>query len=336
MAHDLATAPNGQKSFAYAGQTPWHRLGQSVTEAMTATEAMTLAHLGYPVAKYPAFHQLPDGSFARIPGYSTTTRTDSNQILGVVADNYKVFQNAEAFEFLDSLVDSADLRYETAGALGVGERVWMLARMPGEIRIRSTEDVTEKYLLLATSHDASTAVRVLFTPIRVVCANTLAIALKGAKTGLSIRHVGDMAAKVRLAKETLGLASDSFRRFGEDANYLAGPRISDRRIGEYFEAIFPDETDALSAVSKKAATVRMTLRGLVDSGLGTEISEIRGTAWAAYNAVTEYVDHYDRPTLTDSRRLDAIWFGDGARLKVRAWNLAMDLAAGKDFAKTTV
>jgi len=237
-------------------------------------------------------------------------------------------QNSECFSFLDAVVAEGSVRYHTAGALGKGERIWLLAKLPGHIRVKNSDDITEKYLLLSNSHNGTSALRVLFTPIRVVCANTLAVAERGGRgEGIAIRHQGDMAAKVREAQRVLGLATIFYDDVRTKIDVLADYHPKPEQLATYFKALYPDFPESKN---KRAENIRTELFRLFDEGRGQDIPEIRHSAWAAYHAVTEWVDHH-RPTRArnpqerDSRRLQSQWFGSGARLKERAWQLALEM-----------
>lgn len=324
MAHELATT-NGRTAMMYAGEIPWHRLGTRLDAPATAHEAIDTAGLNY-LAQLQSI-ETTDGT--PIPHRKAVVRSDSGDVLGVVGNSYVPVQNHQAFGFLDAVVADGSLRYHTAGALGKGERVWMLAKLPDDIRVKGSDDITEKYLLLSNSHDGSSSLRVHFTPIRVVCANTLAIAARnGRGQGVSIIHKGDLTSKVRQAQEVLGLA----QRFYDDAqaqmDRLARHYPSLRQLEEYFRQVYPDSPEGESTRTKN---VRQELMRLFEHGIGHDMPEIRHTTWTALNAVTEYVDHYRSTrgrSMTEraSNRLESAWFGSGARLKERAWNLALQMA----------
>ena len=324
MGHNLATT-NGRTAMMYSGEMPWHGLGTRLEEPATAREAIVAAGLEY-LADLRSV-QTADGN--PIPNRKAVVRSDTGDVLGVVGNSYVPVQNHQAFGFLDAVVADGDLRYHTAGALGKGERVWMLAKLPSDIRVKNSDDITEKYLLLSNSHDGSSSLRVHFTPIRVVCSNTLAIAAQcGRGQGVSIIHKGDLAAKVTQAQEVLGLANRFYDDVEEQLNRLANHYPSLRQLEEYFRQVYPDSPDGESARTKN---VRQEMLRLFEQGIGHDMPEIRHTTWTALNAVTEYVDHYRSTrgkTVTDraSNRLESAWFGSGARLKERAWELALKMA----------
>ena len=256
-------------------------------------------------------------------------RSDTRDILGVVGTSYRPVQNRECFSFLDAVVSDGRLRYHTAGALGKGERVWMLAKLPNDIRVKNSDDITEKFLLLSNSHDGGSALRVYFTPIRVVCANTLAMAEGGSRgQGVSIIHKGDLSSKVQQAQEVLGLAEQFYDFVELKIDRLATYYPSGEELDNYFAAVAPNPP---AGESTRAKNVRQELHRLFEQGIGHDMPEIRHTAWTAYNAVTEYVDHCrttrgTTPADRAANRLESAWFGSGAQLKQRAWELALQMA----------
>lgn len=326
MAHNLATT-NGKTAMMYAGEVPWHRLGTRLAAPATAQEAIEASGLGYEVE----LKDLATTDGTAVPMRKAVRRCDTGTVLGVVGTSYVPVQNRQAFGFLDAVVATGGLRYHTAGALGQGERIWLLAKLPDHIQVRHTDDVVEKYLLLSNTHDGSTALRVFFSPVRVVCQNTLNLAeRRSIGQGIAIMHKGDLHTKIREAQRVLGLAS----RFYEDAagriDLLAGHSPSAAQLDAFFRAVYPDPEDADPT---RARNIRDSFNRIFETGIGLDMPGIKSTTWAAYNAVTEWVDHH-RPTRArspearTSRRLESSWFGSGAALKSRAWNLAIDMALG--------
>jgi phage/plasmid-like protein (TIGR03299 family) len=325
MAHELCTV-NGRTAMFYAGQVPWHGLGQKLDSPATAREAITAANLDYEVnlADLTTTDGIP------VTGKKAVVRTDTRDVLGVVGSRYIPIQNADCFSFMDAVVADGDLRYHTAGALRKGEVIWLLAKLPGTIRVRFSDDITEKYLLLTNSHDGSSCLRVFFTTIRVVCANTLAMANReGEGDGLSIRHQGNLVAKVRQAREVLGIAARYFDDLEGQFDLMARHYPTYAQVSAYYKVLVPDPEDAHPA---RAQNTRDELFRLYESGKGQDIPQIKGTTWAAFNAVTEWCDHL-RPTRgkdsfnRSAGRLDSAWFGSGSRLKKRAFDLALEMAA---------
>ena len=324
MSHDLAIT-NGQTAMMYAGETPWHGLGTKLEKPASAAEAISAAGLDYVVQ----LESLTTTNGIPVPKRKAVIRTDSNTVLGVVGNSYQPVQNHQCFGFLDDMVAEGEIRYHTAGALGQGEKIWMLAKLPGEIRVKESEDVTEQFLLLSNSHDGSSALRVYFTPIRVVCANTLGMAERKSRgQGVSIIHKGDLTAKVAEAQEILGLAKYFYRNLDRRINRLAWHYPTRGQLETYFSMLYPDNPESKN---QRSANIRKELFHLFEHGRGQNIPETKLTTWAAFNAVTEFVDHH-RSTRgrTDqekaSRRLESAWFGSGAKLKADAWTMAVEMA----------
>jgi len=323
MPHNLATT-NGRTAMFYTGEVPWHGLGTKLDSPATAEEAIVAAGLNFQVKMVPM--RTDDGN--PVIQRKAIIRSDNNDVLGVVGNGYMPVQNAHCFGFLDAVVAEGGIRYHTAGALGKGEKIWLLAKLPGHIRVKNSNDLVDKFLLLSNAHDGSAALRVFFTPIRVVCQNTLTLAERqGNGQGVSILHKGDLPAKIREAQEILGLA----QRFYDDAQFkidrMASTFVSEAQLAAYFKELYPDPDEGKSRAEK----TREELHRLFEHGIGHDDPAIKGTTWAAFNAVTEYVDHV-RPARgantseRASRKLDSIWFGTGARLKRQAWNMALELA----------
>jgi phage/plasmid-like protein (TIGR03299 family) len=325
MAHELCNV-NGRTAMFYVGEVPWHGLGTKLEAPATAQEAIAAAGLDFEVALAEMITK--DG--IPVPFKRAVVRSDSNDVLGVVGTNYVPVQNRQAFAFLDAIVADDSLRYHTAGALRKGEKIWLLAKLPGQIRVRFSDDISEKFLLLSNSHDGSSALRVHYTAIRVVCANTLAMAdREGRGEGIAIRHQGNLTSKIRHAREVLGLAHRYFDDLEGQFDLLARHYPSYAQVSAYFKALYPDPEEGNPS---RAQNVRDELFRLFESGKGQDIPEIKSTTWAVLNAVTEYVDHH-RPTRARSEfdraanRLDSAWFGSGSRLKQQAFQLALEMAA---------
>jgi len=324
MPANIATT-NGKPAFMYYGEAPWHRLGEKLDAPATAEEAIAAAGLDYEISLTSV--ATVDGMM--VPKTKAVVRYDNQTVLGVVSDRYVPVQNRQAFGFLDAVVADGGLRYHTAGALGQGEKIFLLAKLPGHLRVKQTEDIVEKYLLLSNAHDGSAALRVLFTPVRVVCQNTLSMALRqGHGQGVSIRHNGDLAGKIRDAQRVLGLAT----RFYDDAqtkiDRLASLSPTQAQLDTYFKVLYPDPI--LGDDNGKARQTRERLQELFGSGIGHDMPGIKDTWWTAFNAVTEMLDHRTYRGRNEveraTNRLQSIWWGTAAKVKEQAWEAALDLA----------
>lgn len=296
------------------GPSPWHNLGTELVNPATAREAIEAAGLNYTVVKKPLKEVLELKHFHNVFNRWATVRTDTGDILGIVGDSYEPIQNRDAFRFLDTLVGSDEAIYETAGVIGRGERIWILAKLPGFIKVHGN-DIVSKYLLLSNSHDGSSLVRVKLTPIRVVCNNTLTAALQGAGE-VHIRHTPNAAEDMKQALALLGLSNSLYEQLDAIFNRMALTKISDKQLLDYVKALVPDNEQEED--NAKVRGIRKAVLELYESGQGADLS--RGTVWGAFNCVTEYTDHEMEGDPTT--RLESIWFGRGEQLKLKAFQLA--------------
>jgi len=307
--------PRTPSPYPGVAPSPWHNLGTELADPATARETIDAADMNFTVVKIPLTQAIAQSLHTEFSSDRwATVRTDTGDVLGVVDDSYVPIQNREAFTFFDSLVGTDEAIYETAGVLGRGERIWILARLPGFIKVHGN-DIVGKYLLLSNSHDGSSLVRVKLTPIRVVCNNTLTAALQGAGE-VHIRQTSNAAENMKQAQALLGLSNDLYAQLEAIFNRMALTKITDKQLLDYVKALVPDNAEAED--NAKPEGIRNTFLELYDSGQGADLA--RGTLWGAFNCVTEYTDHVmgDNPTT----RLESIWFGRGEQLKRTAFQLA--------------
>lgn len=222
------------ESMFYVRETPWHGLGTRVIEAPSSEDALIAAGLNWNVIQEPIY----TGENEPISGYKANVRDSDRRVLGVVTDRYKVVQNHEAFAFTDELLGQG-VRYETAGSLQEGRKVWLLAHMPHEYII-SGERISP-YLLFSNTHDGSGAVRIALTPIRVVCNNTLNLALRTAERSWSMIHTGDIRSKMKEASDTLFKAERYMDELGKEFENLRMHKLSDQEVMDYIEILLPIE-----------------------------------------------------------------------------------------------
>ncbi len=329
MAHELATI-SGKAAMMYVGQVPWHGLGTALKSPATAAEAIRAASLDWQVVKSPLYFE---HGKAKHPVHHrfAMVRDDLLKlagpppVLGIVGAEYKPLQNREAFEWFDPIVGEGAAIYHTAGALGGGERVWILAKLPDDIRVVG-DDIAHKYLLLSNSHDGSSSVQVKFTPVRVVCQNTLTMALNQGQ-GVRIPHTRNLKDRLVAARAALGIIHRRFEGITTDFKSLAGIQLNQDRLGLYLSKVFPMPADPEDIKGRsRAQLAREKSAHLFREGVGNTKPPVLGTLWAAYNGVTEYVDHAMKYGDAE-RRLNAIWFGGGYLTKARAFRLAMENAA---------
>ena len=211
------------ESMFYTRTAPWHGLGVRVEEVLGSKEALNQAGLDWKVEQTDVYA----ASGERIPGYKANIRDIDRSVLGIVGDRYKIVQNEEAFAFTDGLLGEG-VKYETAGSLAGGKIVWMLAKLPEKYIISG--DAIEPYLVFCNSHDGSGAIRVAMTPVRVVCQNTLNLALKGASRVWSARHTGNVMSRMDEARETLQLANAYMSQLGRSINELQAKKLTDKKV----------------------------------------------------------------------------------------------------------
>lgn len=266
----------------YTREKPWHGLGIRVAEAPSSEEALRLAGLDWQVKQEPVYTDTGEA----ISGYKANIRDRDRRVLGVVTDRYKIIQNQEAFAFTDALLGKG-VRYETAGSLQGGRRVWLLARLPKEYII-SGEQVSP-YLVFSNTHDGSGAVKVALTPVRVVCCNTLNLALDTAKRSWSMIHTGNIRDKLQEAEDTLFMAEAYMMQLGKEFGNLQRQKITDRQVAEYIEMLLPLEKDATAIQNKNITKLREDMAHRY-----YDAPDLQGTGKNAYrflNAVSDFATH---------------------------------------------
>lgn len=327
MAHDLMIE-DGKAAMMYFGTTPWHGLGQELDKPATAAQAIEAAGLDWPVSKERLFVDA-NGTNVPVKGKMATSRVDENGrlvTLGVVSERYEVLQNRDAFSFFDPIVGDGAAVFHTAGALDEGRRIWVLAKLPGEIRVVG-DDVVDKFLLLSNSHDGSRSVRVMFTPIRVVCQNTLSMA-ESRHPFLSIVHRGDLRERLERARRMLRLVNTRYQSIEHDFRTLVKVQMTGNLLKEYLDRLFPSPRDPGRPALEEQLNLDLRERAkfLFECGSGNNLLGARGTLWAAYNGVTEAVDFRAGMRHNPRRHLSSIWYGRGREVKVKALSTALEIA----------
>lgn len=267
----------------YTRTKPWHGLGVQVQEAPESKDALRLAGLDWKVYQREVYTD----SGIKIEGYRANVRNTDNKVLGVVTERYKIVQNEEAFSFTDTLLGEG-VRYETAGSLQEGKKVWLLARLPKEYII-SGEQISP-YLVFSNSHDGSAAVRVAVTPIRVVCNNTLNLALSTAKRSWAMVHTGNIKGKIHEAQETLFMAETYMGKLGKEIEELKRQRITERQVKEYIEILLPLEKTTSLTAAKNVKKLRDDLRARYYDA--PDLQDVGGNnAYRFINAVSDFATH---------------------------------------------
>ena len=266
----------------YVRETPWHGLGTRVMEAPSSKEALGLAGLDWKVVQEPVYTQAEE----LIEGYKANVRDSDRKVLGVVTNRYRIIQNEEAFGFTDALLGEG-VRYETAGSLQGGRKVWLLARLPHEYII-SGERISP-YLVFSNAHDGSGAVRVALTPIRVVCNNTLNLALSTAKRSWSMMHTGNVQEKLEEAKDTLFRAETYMDSLGKEFDELRKKKLTDKQVMDYIEILLPMEDNTTPQQRKNISRLREDMgRRYFDA---PDLKTVGRNAYRFINAVSDFATH---------------------------------------------
>ena len=327
MAHNLYIE-DGKAHMMYAGELPWHGLGTQLQKPATSAQAIKAAGLDWTVRKVPLF-AIEGKGIAHVPKYYGVVPEDrwgkpDCPVFGVVSEDYRPLQNAEAFEFFDSIVGQKVAMYHTAGALGKGEHVWILAKLPGMMEITNT-DVLDKYVLLSTGHDGRTCVRVILTPVRVVCQNTLTMAFNTGEEIARAHHTRNMKRQLAVARQDIQALMKGFDGMEATFRQMAKHKLNRQQAISYIERVFPIPEDTPEEkVPNWILEDRANCVHLFHNGLGNNESAIKETLWAAYNGVTEYVDHWrDRG---EREHMYTVCLGKGFQIKARAFSEAVVIA----------
>lgn len=277
----------------YTREKPWHGLGTRVMEAPTSADALRLAGLNWNVIQEPVY----TAENEVIDGVKCNIRDVDRKVLGVVSNKYKVVQNEEAFAFVDALIGEG-VRFETAGSLNGGKRVWMLAHMPHEYIIMSEH--ISPYLLFSNTHDGTGAVRVAITPVRVVCNNTLNLALATAKRSFSMIHTSSIENKLKEAQDTLFMAQQYMDSLGKEFENLRKKEMSDRMVDEYIKLLLPLENDATAIQKRNISRLREDLSMRYYDA--PDLKDVGKNAYRFINAVSDFATHANPIRRTENYR----------------------------------
>lgn len=315
MAHMLEMKEDGTAYHVYVGETPWHNLGTRVPADLTPEQMLDAAGLNWSVEKIPAYANV-GGKNVKI-GQSALVRDRDNKILDVVSDDWNPVQNAEAFDFFNEFVAAGDMEMHTAGSLKDGQIVWGLAKVKDSFELFKGDQI-DSYLLFSNFHKYGHSTDVRFTPIRVVCNNTLTLSLNSSVERMAkISH--RKVFKPESVKEMLGIATDKLAKYKEMASFLGSKKAKDEDIVEYFTRIFPVTGAAKNKEISKNAEMAMSI---LHTQPGAEYAE--GSWWQPFNAVTYLTDHLAGRSA--DTRLTSAWYGYNKGVKTKALELAVEMA----------
>lgn len=329
MAHNLNfDKRTGTWSFASNSEKAWHGLGQIVNGAMTAEEAIKNANLDYEVDKTKVYFNCGTDCMSEIDGYFATYRKDNNDYLGMVKSRYEIVQNRDAFGFFDAIIDEGEAIFETAGALGKGERIFLLAKLPEDFEVAGEK--IEKYIMLTNSHDGTSSVIAGMTNIRVVCNNTLQAALKGLENKVSIDHVSGAKNKLKEAHRVMGIASKYSGDVRDIFNQMADRKMTEGDYRGYFEKIFTPEYNTVMTESEEKE-ISTRLKNMIEGTTQfafthpTQTTQAaNGTLWGAYNAVSGYYNYIKTFKSTEDK-FNSQFFGVANKKMLKSFNEAVSL-----------
>jgi phage/plasmid-like protein (TIGR03299 family) len=347
MAHLINFNHKTEKhSFFSVKKKAWHNLGQVVDQYPTSAQAIQFAGLDYIVEKRPLYtfdtanHLITAGEAVaglKVSNFFATVRADTEQPLGIVGNDYEVVQNRDAFSFFDAIVGGGDgILYETAGALGNGERVFITAKLPGYIRVGS-DDLIEKYLFLTTSHDGFGSITAAFTPTRIVCNNTLNAALGNMTNCVKIRHTQSAQERLLQAHTVMGISNAMTEQLNGIFNRWANVRVTDKEVLKLVQMAMAPGKEVLQKVMDEnideySSRFLNTVEKVCDYAFSNETQQMettKGTLFGAYNAITGYfqnVMHYKN----EEAKLKSILFGNGLNKTQAAFNLCWDFERNGD------
>lgn len=326
------------QQMAFVGETPWHGLGSPIPEdkGYDFNYFKEMAGMNFKIVVEPTFRRDPKDPSKYIPnptGHNLFVREDNKQVMGLVGGGTKPLQNHEMFDWFKPFLEAKSAILHTAGCLDEGKKVWVLAKVNADPLEIVKNDIVERYILLSNSHDGTMAVRCGFTPIRVVCMNTLRSAL-GDKSEASklirIRHTKNMKTALKDVREIMNVVNSEFVATAEQYKLLASKTINQADLRKYVKLVLmkPEKGKTLEDLENEDISTKMEntieeIMRLAVEGRGTDIKGVRGTYWGAYNAVTEYLSY--EQGRTQENRLKNLWFGPSENVNARALELALSV-----------
>ena len=314
MAHQV-------EKMVFAGATPWHGLGTEIDQDTGFWEAFDSAGLNWEVDTKPLFTS--DGEKV---SHRAAYRVSDGRILGIVGKRWTPLQNRDAFEIFEPLVDAGEMVIHTAGSLRNGERIWALCQLNQNNSEIVAGDEVAKFVLLSNGHDGKLAVHFGFTPIRVVCANTEALA-RGSKASklVRVRHSRFVKQNVQELRDVMNFANQEFEATAQQYRYLASKSINSDDLDKYIKIVLGVDNKSDDEMTTRSKNIILQVKGLFEGGKGSDIVGVRGTYWGAYNAVTEYLN-YSKGRTTNNR-MDSMWFGQNGTMSQKALDTALEISA---------
>src|SRR5665213_870741 len=306
-------------------ETPWHKLGVVIKDAPSMDKVLELAGLNWSVSLRPLHLTMPDGTPKQV-SENAIVRDSDNSVLGFTGRRYRPLQNADALEFFRPFQESGLCSFETAGSLKSGQKIWIMASLNNAEMEIVKGDVVRKYLLLSNGHDGKMGIRVGFTPVRVVCANTLPSAHNAGESKLfRVFHSSKTIENLETLRETINAANATFEATAEQYRHLATRGVNAGDVARYVDLVFYNGKQAETDREKIAReTLNENINRLFEVGHGNDLANVRGTYWALYNGVTQYLS-YEQGRSDDSR-LDSLWYGANKDMNKTALEQALVMA----------
>jgi phage/plasmid-like protein (TIGR03299 family) len=312
--------PANLEQMFYVGEEPWHKSGNKFDDAPTVDAAYEQSGCDFTVSTIPLYTE--DKRLAPVRGIM---RDDNSEIMGSCGPRWQPYQNKTLFEWFRPMIDDELIQLHTGGSLCGGQKVWVLAKTAIDNQEVVKGDEVSSFLMVSNCHDGKTAIRVGFTPIRIVCANTLAMAHSSASSRLlRVRHTSNAETTLETIREIMNLASQEFTATVEQYQFLASRNVSMKDLRKYVKILLSvqdkDDKDLPTRTDNK-------INDIVDKalhGLGQDINGVRGTWWGAYNGVTEYLNYTHGRN--ESNRLDNLWFGQNVNVNGSALDTAVEMA----------
>lgn len=332
------------ESMAFVGTTPWHGLGNEVTDEAAQYDYKLFierAGLNWEAEKRRLFRAAPgvgERSYIDADAWEIVRKSDEKVLAPMVGERYTILQNEEAFAWFHPWLESKEAALHTGGALFEGSRIWALAKLNRDPMEIAAGDIVEKYVLLSHSHDGSLAVRVGYTPIRVVCANTLAMAHRAdASKLIRLKHSKNVHTNLDNIREVMNLVNQEFEATAEQYRALVKKSINQNDLRKYVKAVFKVEADddkiwtakerskeLKAIVSERQKGILEDVIGLCESGRGNNLPSVKGTLWTAYQGVTEYLNYVNGRN--GDNRMNSLWFGQNQKLSQSALDIAVAMA----------
>ena len=320
MSHMLEEKEGQEASMFSVGQTPWHKLGMIIEQAPTIEEGIKLAQMDWEVGLKDLFT-----ADKQLVTHKAVYRKDNNEVLNIVGPNWKPLQNIESFKFFDKFLEEGAATLETAGVLDQGQRTWVLAKITDGLQDIVKGDPLQKYILLSNIHGIG-SVRVGFTPIRVVCNNTLTAAIDCESSKLiRIKHSSQVVENVELIKDVMQVANRSFEANIEQYVALTKKEFNSKDIENFVQMVFfPNGLKDATKSKNRFDLLHGKINELIETGLGSDIKGVKGSYWGLYNAGAEYLTHYAKKD--DHELLKNQWFGNGVKQNQLMLDTCLELA----------